>query len=93
MAPRPAHSIDKVCALHSLHGLAVDVTKDETHAALAAVLIQALERIHAGRIERGHAAHADSQILRKVLERNIGDTVGHAKEHRPVNLVHTHALE
>ena len=48
--------------------------------------------MHARRVKRGHAAHADNQILGKRLNRNVHDAIAHPEEHRPVDLVHTHAL-
>ena len=85
------YQIDESSAAHGLHRLLVRVREDEADAVLAAVLVEVLERVHARRVERGHAAHADDQVLRELLDRDVGDAVRHAEEHGAVDLVHAHA--
>ena len=57
-----------------------------------AVTVEVFKRVHARRIKRRHAAHADDQVFRELLDRDIGNLVGHAKEHRTVDFVYAYAL-
>ena len=74
------------------HRLLVGVREDEADAVLAAVPVEVLQRVHARRIERWHASHADDQVLREGFHRYVGYAVGHAEEHGSVDLVHAHAF-
>ena len=87
-----ANQVDEASASHGFHGLLVGVAEDELHAIFLAVIVEILERIHARRVERRHAAHADDQVFRELLYRNVGNAVGHAEEHGAVDLVHAHTL-
>lgn len=44
--------------------------------------------MHGRGVERWHAAHADDEHAREVLDRDVVELVGHAKEHGAVDLVH-----
>ena len=57
-----------------------------------AVVVQVLQRVHTRGVQRGNTAHADNQIAGEILHRDVGDALGHAEEHRPVDLVHAHTL-
>ena len=76
-----ANQVDEASASHGFHGLLVSVAEDELHAIFLTVIVEILERIHARRVERRHAAHADDKIFRELLYRNVGNAVGHAEEH------------
>ena len=71
-----AHQVHEPGAAHRLHRLLVRMAEDELDAVLGAVVVEVLERVHAGGVERGHAAHADDQVLREGLHRDVGDAVG-----------------
>lgn len=87
-----AYQLNKASATHGLHRLFVRVTEDQLYAVFGTVVVEVFQSIHSGCIKRRNAAHADDQVLGERLYRNIGNTVGHAKEHRAVDFVNAYAL-
>ena len=87
-----SHHVHETRAAHGFHRLLVGVREDEADAVLAAVPVEVLQRVHARRIERWHASHADDQVLREGFHRYVGYAIGHAEEHGSVDLVHAHAF-
>ena len=87
-----AHQVHETGAAHGFHRLLVGVRNNQAHAVFVAVTVEVFKRVHARRIKRRHAAHADDQVFRELLDRDIGNLVGHAKEHRTVDLVYAYAL-